>query len=365
MDKDKLTSNRAGTATVVLLAFLLFYFPSVVNILFEHNPPPGMSRINVVMSTIYTAIFCLNYFLIIPKTLFGRGRKGWFVISNVGLILIALCVIPIWSEMQGMIRGPHHPEESRTAGRMITDYLRFAIRDGVMMILAVALAYALQLSRERERIKHRELELDAERRKIELKGLKMQLNPHFLFNSLNNIYALIAISPDRAQEALHDLSSMLRYMIYDASSAETPLAKEISLIEDFVRLMRLRLNGSTHVECTSRVNEIDGLVIAPLLLLTLVENAFKHYAPSAGKGYISISITEDEEWIWCRVENTCALSDINDARKEVGKDSGIGLSNVRRQLRLLYPSAHNLEIRQEGNIFIADMRLMRKALRPS
>lgn len=211
-----LSSNGVRTATVLLLSFLLFYFPSVVAFLSETHAPPHMRMINTVMATIYTAIFCINYFLIIPATLFGRGSRAWFYILNGIMMFTALCVIPVWLESQGGVPQPPPGREAGKAGVM--DYLRFALRDSVMMVLAVVLAYALQLSHEREKVRNRELELDAERRRVELRSLKMQLNPHFLFNSLNNIYALISISPERAQEALHDLSGMLRYMIYDASA---------------------------------------------------------------------------------------------------------------------------------------------------
>lgn len=368
---NKLTSNRAGAATVVLLSFLLFYFPSVITILSEHHTPPEITRMNIAMSTTYTAIFCLNYFLIIPKSLFGHGRKLWFYIGNAVIIVLGLCVLPVWFESHGGLPRPRHDiGELRTPARLVMDYLRFAIRDGVMMILSIALAYALQLSKEREYLRRRELELDAAHRRIEIRGLKMQLNPHFLFNSLNNIYALISISPERAQEALHDLSGMLRYMIYSASAAGVPLVKEMAFIDDFVRLSCLRMSNTVKIDCKIDRSGADGLIIAPLLFLTLVENAFKHYALDPnGKGYISVEISAGEEEVTCRVENSKRrqagprLSKNTEAETTATDGgSGIGLSNVRRQLRLLYPDAHTLDLTDASNRFIATLRISRHVL---
>lgn len=142
-------------------------------------------------------------------------------------------------------------------------YLRFVVRDGIMMVLSIALAYALRLAQDRENMRRKRLELEAEQRRIELKSLKAQLNPHFLFNSLNNIYALIAISPERAQKALHDLSGMLRFMIYDAANSFVPLQKEMQFISDYVELMKLRLSSGIRLDCAITTSGSEGLTIAP------------------------------------------------------------------------------------------------------
>lgn len=363
MSKNKLTTNRVGTATVLLLSFLLFYFPSVITILLRQNTPLEMQRISFVMSTTYAAIFCLNYFVLIPKALFEHRARIFFYTINAALICMAVCLIPIWFEAHGGIPGPDHegmssapppvPHEDPTSR-----YVRFAIRDSVMMIFSIVLAYALQFSRYRERLHHRELQLNAEKRQLELRGLKMQLNPHFLFNSLNNIYALISISPDRAQGALHDLSGMLRYMIYDASASGVPLIKEMDFIDDFVRLSSLRMNGSARIDCRIDRTATDGLSVAPLLYLTIVENAFKHYsAPTgSGSGFISIDIEAGQEWVTCRVENTCGGVENNDR-------TGVGLSNISRQLGLLYPGDYILDRSCESGRYLAILSIRRDALK--
>lgn len=229
-----------------------------------------------------------------------------------------------------------------------------------MMILSVALAYAMRLSKAREEMRNRVLELEAERRSSELMNLKAQLNPHFLFNSLNNIYALIGINPDKAQQSLHELSSMLRFMIYDSESESVPLSKEMQFISDFSRLMSLRLNPSVELTCNLPEIHDNSFHIAPLLILTLVENAFKHVAVIDGKGLININITIEEEKLVCKVENTFIPEKSDSLEKGA---SGVGLKNIEKQLHLLYPNSYQLKIEQTPDVFSSKLTISTSALR--
>ncbi len=253
-------------------------------------------------------------------------------------------------------------------------YFRFLLRDGVMMVLSAALAYALRLSEEGEKLRRRDLELSAEKRQIELKSLKAQLNPHFLFNSLNNIYALIGFAPERAQAALHDLSSMLRFMIYDSGSSTVDLSKEMQFISDYTALMNLRLNSNIEVSCNVIKYPPSGVRIAPLLFLTLVENAFKHVSPLPnGKGFIRIEIKIEEGKLCGSVSNTThseasaapeQTQRSNASDKEISRspESGVGLENVKRQLSLLYPDAFTFSVSEKDGIFTSSISILLSAL---
>lgn len=228
------------------------------------------------------------------------------------------------------------------------------------MILSIALAYAMRLSKTRDEMRSRVLELEAERRNTELTNLKAQLNPHFLFNSLNNIYALIAIDADKAQQSLHELSSMLRFMIYDSESDTVSLAKDMQFISDFTRLMSLRLNPSIKLSCSlPKIND-NSLQIAPLLILTLVENAFKHVAVVDGKGFINIDIIVDDNRLICKVENTFIAENHDDLEKGA---SGVGLKNIEKQLHLLYPNSFQLKIDKKADVFSSELSILTAALR--
>ncbi|MBD5225901.1 MAG: histidine kinase [Bacteroidales bacterium] len=352
MNEKLRTPRNSSTATVVLLACMLFYLPSALAIVTHDGEPMVWAVFNVAMATCYTVVFCVNYFMLVPATLRRPGAPSFYAYLGLNLcMIIAICsLIPVWFELHGGLPHPRHSAgDVSTFGTLVIAYLRFLIRDGVMMVLAAALAYAMRLSRDHEQMRRRELELNAERRKIELRSLKAQLNPHFLFNSLNNIYALIGMAPERAQQALHDLSSMLRFMIYDAGEAVVPLEKELKFITDYVEMMRLRLSSS--VRLTFNVGDIAGgnLYIAPLLFLTLVENAFKHSGSNGNDHFIFIDIHERDLQLVCRVENSYAED--REHMHPTKAESGIGLENVTRQLGLLYPGEYTYSSDRENGIY--------------
>lgn len=351
-DNGIMVSKWGGAATVMLLAFLLFYFPTVLNLLSGDGEPMAWTITGVVMATFYTLVFCINYFKLVPWMLQHPEKRTAYFIINFFIILAICCLIPLWFEASGGLPRPkHHEHDVLTVPQYMLGYLRFIIRDGIMMILSAALAYALRLSEEREKVLRRDLELNAEKRQIELKSLKAQLNPHFLFNSLNNIYALIGFAPERAQKALHDLSNMLRFMIYDSGSSTVPLTKEMKFIAEYAELMKLRLNDNIRVECHINDGEVGDIQITPLLFLTLVENAFKHVGTAAdGKGFIKIEIGMNDGVVKAAVENT-----YNEEKQDVvaseSSESGVGLENVKKQLELLYPGHHQFVIEKKDGVF--------------
>ncbi len=353
-------SRFGGTASLILTSFLLFYLPSVLAIVNHDHEPMGWLIMSVIMATIYTSVFYLNYFWLVPSMLIKKDRKALFFIINFCIIVLICSLVPLWFETHGGLPGPRHKRMAiMTVGQYLMGYLRFVIRDGVMMVLSAGLAYALRISREREKMRRQELELDSERRQIELRSLKAQLNPHFLFNTLNNIYALIGLDQERAQNALHDLSSMLRFMIYESSAPFVPLGKDLLFIREYIDLMRLRLNPGVKLESDITDNPPAGLKTAPLLFLTLVENAFKHSGPGSAGNFIRISISVAGESLVCLVENSTSQEKTTDNSAH----SGIGLVNVKRQLGLLYPGNHSFEMRNSDGIYSACIRINTNAMR--
>lgn len=334
-----------------MLSFLLFYFPSVLAILGSGEEPREWIAFSVLMSTFYAGVFCVNYFWLVPSILIHNDQKVLYFLINFCLIVGVCGFVPLIIE--SVVGLPHHMREhgaAQTWYSFLVGYIRFVIRDGTMMVLSAALALALRLSSERENMRRKELELRGERRHMELQSLKAQLNPHFLFNSLNNIYALIGFAPDRAQLALHELSGMLRFMIYDSGTPYVPLEKELQFIASYIELMKLRLSPSVSLKCV--IPDVSGgkYCIAPLLLLTLVENAFKHSAPAGEEHFIDISIRLDGCTLACRVRNS-----FDEGRSETTR--GVGLDNVRKQLGLIYPDRHSFMTKAEGAVFDAVLTL--------
>lgn len=354
MNDIKRNSGFSHRWPVVLLSFLLFYIPSVLAIFGNGDEPWEWVLFSIVTSTFYALVFCINYFRLVPSMLIRNDRRVGFFVVNICLVILICGFVPVCFETVVGLPKPHpaHPGPPPTIPQILVGYLRFVIRDGVMLVLSAALAYALRLSGERDNIQRRELELRDEQRQVELRSLKAQLNPHFLFNSLNNIYALIGIAPEDARQSLHSLSGMLRFMIYDAGSRFVPLEKELSFITAYVELMKLRLASSVDLKCDIRSKDNGEFVIAPLLLLTLVENAFKHHAPNNKSSFIHISVTVSDGQLECLVRNSQSPQ-MSDKGKEDSEQSGVGLENIRRQLRLIYPRKHSLSISETADEFEA------------
>jgi two-component system, LytTR family, sensor kinase len=179
----------------------------------------------------------------------------------------------------------------------------------------------------------------------ELALLRSQVNPHFLFNTLNNIYSLVYQKSEDAPAALMKLSSIMRYMLYDANTDKVLLEKEVEYLQSFIELQKLRLRQQDFVELSVQGN-LNGRTIAPMLLIPFVENAFKHGSKSASNPGIRINLTAEPEKLFFEVSNYTRK---NPATTE--ESGGIGLHNIQRRLDLLYPGKHSLVITENPEIF--------------
>ncbi|MFT5892983.1 MAG: two-component system LytT family sensor kinase [Dokdonia sp.] len=190
----------------------------------------------------------------------------------------------------------------------------------------------------------------------ELKLLKSQINPHFLFNALNNIYALSAIDAGKTQESISYLSNMLRYVLYECERPFVTLQKEVDYIEDYIKLFSLKSSKTYPIETHFTMAD-TSIVIAPMLLIPFVENAFKHSTIESIKDtFIKIHIDANQDTITFKIENTIAPN--NTKKDDVG---GIGLENVKKRLAILYPENHTLHVSEEMNIFHVELTLKTNA----
>ena len=295
-------------------------------------------------------VFYTNYFLIISRYLFNK--KVWqFFLAN--LLLFAVCIFLMdtikeyyfadyFAKLEIQKHSPSHAKM-----REIIFY-----RDVFSMTMAVGLATAIKMTTQWYRVQAEQKELEKLHIESELTNLKNQLNPHFLFNTLNNIYSLIALNQEHAQNAVHHLSNLIRYVLYESDHNSVPLKKDLDFTTNYIKLMSLRLPA--HVKLETEITQYtDGIMIAPLLFMSLVENAFKHGISPIEPSSISvrISIVADNK-VHCRVENS------NFPKPESDKSgSGIGLNNLRKRLDLLYPSAYELSIDDKGSTYISTLTL--------
>ena len=221
------------------------------------------------------------------------------------------------------------------------------ISKSLYLLYPTLLISVLKLYVEKQRL----LKLNEQKKTAELLALKNQLNPHFLFNTLNNLYALTLKKSDDAPKVIQKLSEILDYILYRCNEEYVSLDKEIELIENYLSLEKLRYADRVKISFSKNVTGQEK--VAPLLLLTFVENAFKHGVTDEIKqAIISINISKKGNQLVFMVEN----SKPQNTKFVVDKES-IGLRNIKKQLELLYPKAYNLIIENRSNYFSANLKL--------
>ena len=288
------------------------------------------------------AIFYLNYFLLIPKVLFREHKKKFLIINIlvIGAISIGLRII-------SDIQVPPPPNEELMM-KIKPPHFIFFMRDIATMIFAAGLSVAIRVSIRWNETEKARREAVKSRTEAELKNLRNQLNPHFLLNTLNNIYALIAFDSDKAQQAVQDLSKLLRYVLYDNQEMFVPLQKEIDFIKNYIELMRIRVSAKVNIVTEFNIKPQSQTPIAPLIFISLIENAFKHGISPSGESFISINISENDNEIICVIKNS------NFPKTEKDKSgSGIGLEQVRKRLEIIYQGNYKWEcyLSDNGKIY--------------
>ena len=195
-------------------------------------------------------------------------------------------------------------------------------------------------------------ELAKDKAEAELNFLKSQINPHFLFNSLNSVYFLIDKNNSDARLALHTFSDMLRYQLYEANGEKIPIEKEIGYLQDYVHLQQLRKDENYKVQFNCS-QDVKNFSIEPLLLIPFVENAFKHISHNVkGDNFVKLDMTRSNGYFEFVAENSFEKGGYT-----TEQHGGIGMNNVKRRLELLYPDTHQLKIDDNGSTFKINLKL--------
>jgi len=198
----------------------------------------------------------------------------------------------------------------------------------------------------------RNLQLQKENIESQLQLLKAQVHPHFLFNTLNNIYSTTQNTSPAASRMITELSDILRFILYECNAPLVPLSKEIKMVRDYINLEQIRYGNNIDIHLETP-EETNGLYIAPLLLLPLVENCFKHGTSNMiDQPWVSLHLSLENEWMTMKLVNGKAKNSSNDK-----ENKGIGLQNVRKRLELIYPDKHNFAITNDEEVFIVQLKL--------
>ena len=300
---------------------------------------------------LYVTYFLYKYF-IVPR-LFIKGKKRTIAVAA---ILLSLAVTFLFSAYE--ITSPlYHIHQEQ---RQLYPYPIWGIRQNqqaiwLHYILVVIFCFAVGMLKEVYRQKLARAEMEYERNKAELALYKAQINPHFLFNTLNTLYGLLITQSDKTEITLERFINLTKYMYNNANREFIALAEEVDYIGQYIALQQLRLNELADIRFTHEV-EREEMPIPPMMLITFVENAFKYGISSDDPCFIHIQLNQRAEKLCFEVVNSTF-------GREAGHSARMGIQNCRRRLELWYPEHHRLEIAQEHGLFRVRLELITEKTR--
>jgi len=302
---------------------------------------------------VYTGLFQLtllpavyiNLELLLPKL--GRIKKE--------LLYLASLIVVI-----GLFAWINYNFFDKWSAGVFPDYFfisYFSFREIILFFLVyIIITTLLKLSKSWfmvSELQKKLLEKEKQRTETELKALKAQINPHFFFNTLNNIYSMALNKDERLPDTVLQLSDLMRYFLYESNDNFIPLTMELAVIDKYIALQKLRSNEKLKIELLKE-GEVADQKIAPLLLITFLENAFKHGAKGTSeKTFIRLLIQVQQNQLNFILENNPGVVD----EVETISKKGVGLENLKRQLELLYPDNHKLSIEKKDDCFVVQLQL--------
>lgn len=294
-------------------------------------------------------VFYLNYLWLTPKY-FVAGKHRYYLLVNTILVVCFGLFLHYWmSYAHELFEGVPAPVRQFT----FVDAVFFVLRDIINLAIFATMGTAIVLALRWQRNEDARLEAEAARTEAELRNLRSQINPHFLLNTLNNIYALTAIDQERAQDAILQLSKLLRHVLYNNQDVEVNLQDEAQFLENYVNLMKIRFSGNVDVTFKYEPPATPVRVV-PLIGVSLVENAFKHGISPTEPSFIHVRIAVEGSQVICDIENS--------NHPKTDKDHsghGIGLQQVQHRLDLSYPDRYEWThgVSEDGKVYKSTIKL--------
>jgi LytS/YehU family sensor histidine kinase len=302
-----------------------------------------------ICSNLYlVAFYYTNTEVLIPKLLTKR-KWIWYALIIVAALFLFLTLRRLF---ENVIQS-ELPEAIRS--RMMKrrhSYLYPFTGSSAVFFLVFTVSTCSRVIQEWLSVERKQKEIEKEKVFTELSFLKTQINPHFLFNTLNNIYSLALIKSDATADAVLKLSSIMRYVLNESKHETVALDKEIQFIRHYIQLQKVRLTDKVSIKFVVE-GEPETKQIAPLILIPFVENAFKYGISAKEVSTLLFEIRVDDHGIYFTSENHIFSSD-----KDNDNNTGIGLKNTKRRLELLYPQKHQLTVSQENNQFVVHLILL-------
>lgn len=312
------------------------------------------------------AVFYIMYLHVTPKYLIGGDKRRFWFYASV-LVVGAGLLLHLWLySSQKVFSAPktaakpfHKPSIYMEMFFILRNIFNMGATAAVAtMSVLSAKWYASEAARKDAEMAMKDAQMA--RADAELKNLRNQINPHFLLNTLNNIYALTAFNQEKAQKAIMELSGMLRHILYDNQQKYVCLNDEVAFIQSYINLMKIRLSASTEIKVNVDIPESSNIQVAPLIFISLIENAFKHGIAATGKSFIYVNIEADKDKITCSIENS------NHPKQDTDRSGhGIGLEQVTKRLELSYPGCYSWEkgLKENNTIYFSKIIIYDTKLR--
>ncbi|MBN9384734.1 MAG: histidine kinase [Chitinophagaceae bacterium] len=339
-------------AHIILWAILGFIFIAHVPLTIGLNFPKEYWIKQSVMFSLLIGLYYLNGGVLVPRLLY-RQKPVKFILLHLAIIAL-LCsggfIYDGWAHIQeGIVRSINE----KFVGKLQITLTGIKLDTTLLLTscLLVGLSTSISITRLWQKDLLRSQQLVQKQLDSELSFLKAQIHPHFFFNTLNNIYALTFIDVESSRASLHKLSRMMRYLLYETQNDRTSLQREVDFVKDYIQLMQLRVNGHTTVQF-EEPRAISEKVIAPMILLPFVENAFKHGVHAVKESRISVKVRQEGDLLTLEVENTLFAR-----RGQSIDDGGIGLSNTKRRLDLIYAEHYQLHCGPEQDKYCVRLEL--------
>ncbi|MBT9189242.1 histidine kinase [Zobellia russellii] len=330
----------------ILIWLVLFSMPYILSYGQESDINRLIAHFLIPM-LFYAVIFYLNFFVLIDRFLFPKKTLKFILFNIVAIAFFMFLKEQIEDTFfQGLARRA--PGDNPKEGPPIKLFLYVQM---ISYAAPVLFSIAIKTTKRWVRTEAERKEADNFKLQTELQHLRYQLQPHFFFNSLNNIYSLVDISPERAKSTIHSLGKLMRYLLYETNTELVPLSKEIEFMRKYIDLMKLRLTDKTEIESSFPISE-NQVQIAPLLFISLIENAFKHGVSANKNSIISIDMTIKGRIVDFTIENHNFPKQDNDK-----SGSGIGLSNLEKRLQLLYPNKHIFKKELAAGVYRVNLKV--------
>jgi hypothetical protein len=345
--------NRKLLTTIIhIAAWACFFLLPIVFFPRSRDPNYQLSTPIQVMwiciNLYLVGFYYLNTQVIIPQLL-AKKKWLWYALAIIVCLFVFVQIPRLFDDW---IRAEMPPRPGRHFPSRKRSLIPYPFTGSTaVFFLVFTVSTCMKVIQQWLGAEQRKKEIENEKLNTELSFLKSQINPHFLFNTLNNIYSMAVAKSDATAGAVMKLSSIMRYVISDTKHHLVALEKELQFIQHYIDLQKLRLTDKVEIVYTT-TGDVENKQIAPLIFIPFVENAFKYGISTKENSIITIDVTANETQVVLSVNNAIITQ-----QKELIENTGIGIKNSKRRLELLYPEMHQLNIKNENGHFTVNLTI--------